>query len=83
MRNYLSKTPEYERATRILRKAKDTNSDLYVFRIPRMDRMEIKGIPEGKKADRMLIDFPEMFVGVYSQDCPRDWLMEDLEGLCE
>ena len=45
--------------------------------------MEIKGIPEGRKAERMLTDFPEMFLGVYSRDCPREWLMEDLEGLCE
>jgi len=83
MRNYLSKTPEYVSATRILRKAQTINSNIYVFRIPHADRTVIKSVGEGRKAGRMVHDFPDMLLGVYSPDCPREWLMEDLEGLCE
>ena len=36
-------------------------------------------VAQGNKARKMIQDFPDTFVGVYTEDCPLEWLQEDME----
>ena len=65
-----SKTIAYSKAQRILAKAKEFNDSVYAFKFTKSTgKVEIKTIPAGERAERMVIDFPKLFIGVYSPDC--------------
>jgi len=34
---------------------------------------------KGERAERMIKDFPDTFMGIYTPDCPLEWLESDLE----
>ena len=75
-----SKTIAYSKAQRILAKAKEFNDSVYAFKFTKSTgKVEIKTIPAGERAERMVIDFPKLFIGVYSPDCHFEWIFEDLQ----
>jgi len=75
-----SKNIEYQKAKRILARAKEVGDSVYAFKFTKSTgQVEIKTIPAGERAERMVIDFPKLFIGVYSPDCHFEWIFEDLQ----
>ena len=75
-----SKKIEYQKAKRILARAREFGDSVYAFKFTKSSgAVEIRTIPAGLRADRMAIDFPNLFIGVYSPDCHFEWVLEDLQ----
>jgi len=65
---------------RIIAKAKEVGDSVYAFKTTRSDdTVEIKLVPAGLCADRMVIDFPNLFIGQYTADCDFEWILEDIQ----
>ena len=76
------KTTASRRATKIKSAAREYGGYVFIFILDRYTEgtrgTRMITLPPGDKADKMIRDFPNYFYGVYTEDCPRLWIINDL-----